>query len=127
MRGKKFDARGLDLAVSNLAGHSRRPLHWAPTREQVSPGRPGHAPSGSFMEKSEVNVSARERARRAAAASTASGKHEPVPTTDYRREAEAIVGRNHAHTEQLRKLFVTEGGKIDWEATLAGRRRAAGL
>jgi hypothetical protein len=46
MRGKTFDARTLDLAVSNLAGTSRTGLHWAPKREQTASGRPRHEDDG---------------------------------------------------------------------------------
>jgi len=126
MKNKTMSARGLDLAVSNLAGTSG--LFWAPQREQSPQGKPGHEPSGSFAPKSDSNLSLRDHMKRAKeAAAKASGNHEQTPGTDYQYEAERIVGRNHAHTEQLRKFFVTEAGNINWEQTYGARRRAAGL
>jgi|SRR5579872_3833493 len=126
MKGKKFDARGLDLAVSNLAGSSRRPLHWAATREQTSSGRPGHAPSGAFAPKSDTNLTARDKARLTQeAAAKASGKSTPTPSTDYRALAEAITkGRT-----RLERLYVTRPGtsEILWQETYEARRRMAGL
>jgi hypothetical protein len=130
MRGRAFDARGLDVAVSNLAGSSRRPLHWAPTREQVSSGRPGHAPSGAFAPKSETNLSARDHQKRtAAAADAAAGRKTPTPGTDYRKLCEEIKGSTHSKTAQIQRLFVMIPGtsEIDYEQTYFSRRRAAGL
>jgi hypothetical protein len=125
MKGKVFSAKGLDLAVSNLAASSRRPLHWAPTREQVFSGRPGHASDGKGMfSKDDTNLSPRDHAARRAAGS-ASGKSTPAPSTDYRKLAEDLKGRTHSGTERLARLYVTEPGtsKILWPETYEARLR----
>jgi len=128
MRGRTFDARGLDLAVSNLAANSRRPLHWA-IREQQSSGRPSHKDDGKgLFPKDEVNLTARQHAARAKQAA-AIGRISEEPVTNYRSLAEAVRGNNHSQTEQIRKMFTMKSGtsSVDWEQTYAARRRAAGL
>ena len=100
MKGRTFDARGLDLAVSNIAGSSRRPLHWAITRQQVPSGRQGHAPFGSFAPQSETNLSAREHAKRAADAAAAASRK----TSDNVGDGFSRSGRNCSKgTDTLRE------------------------
>ena len=125
MRGKVFNARGFDLALSNVA--ASQGLHFV-YQSTFRPGR--HSGSDrSFAPKSESNLTARDHARRAREAAQAKlGKVEP-PATDYRKLAEALVGKTHSHTSQIQKVFVTTPGtsEIDWEKTYATRKRAVGL
>jgi len=124
-KGRTFDARTFDLAVSNLT--ATQGLHLAPYREQVSSGRPGHEPSGPFAPKSDANLSAREAAARRATAS--SGKPTPAQGTDFRALADAVQGRTHSDTENIHRMYVMKPGtsNVDYEKTYHARRRAAGL
>ena len=61
MRGKTFDARGLDLAVSNLVGSSGLHLVYQST---FRGGKHSKSGDNSFMKKSETNLSARDHAAR---------------------------------------------------------------
>jgi hypothetical protein len=127
-KGRSFDNRNLDLAVSNLT--ATQGLHLAPIREQVSSGRPGHTSDGKgLFSKSDTNLSARDHQKLAQeAADKNAGRTTPTSGTNFQAAAEAVLGRSHSQTANIQRLFVTgPDGKINWEATLAGRRRVAGL
>ena len=80
------------------------------------------------MPKSDTNLSARDHQKRTqAAADTAAGRTTPTPGTDYVKLCDEIRASTHSKTEQLRKMFVTNGSEIDYEQTYYARRRAAGL
>jgi hypothetical protein len=124
MRGRSFDSRTLDLAVSNLAG--TRGLHMV----HQSTFRPSRHSGGdnSFMKKSDTNLSARDHAARRAADAAAAAGNKPAATTDYRKLAELITtGRTHSDSLRLQRLFVMKPGTtdIDWEQTAYQRQRIA--
>jgi len=126
-KGRTFDARTFDLAVSNLT--ATQGLHLVPMRQQESQGRPGHTSDGKgLFSKSDTNLSARDHQKRTqAAADVAVGRTTPTPGTDYVKLCDEIRASTHSKTEQLRKLFVTNGSEIDYEKTYYARRRMAGL
>jgi hypothetical protein len=126
LRGREITPQTIQDAIGR-AGY-KKGLHYVPTiSRDVDPRQ--HTDDGKgFMPKDQVNVSAREFARRAASA--ASGKPTPAPSgTDYRALADAVKGSTHSKTEQIQRMFVTRPGtsEIDYEQTYFARRRAAGL
>ena len=126
LAGRKMhvDHSNLVYALKGIAPQ----LHWE-EREQVSSGRPGHTSDGKGMfSKDDTNLSARDHQKRTqAAADTAAGRTTPTPGTDYVKLCDEIRASTHSKTEQLRKMFVTNGSEIDYEQTYYARRRAAGL
>lgn len=123
MKGRPFDSRALDLAVSNLAANRGLFLaHQSSFRPSAHTGG-----DGSFMPKDSANLTARDHARHAAEARAAASGQEPAPAPDYQALADAIKGPTHSRTEQIQKMFVTENGGISWEKTYFARRRMAGL
>ena len=122
-RGRNFEARTFDLAVSNLAGS--RGLNFV--RESSFRGGKHSGSDASFMKKSEVNLSVRDHAsRRAADAAAASGTKPSSP--DYRALAESITtGRTHSDSLRIQRFYVNKPGstEIDWEQTYLQRRRIA--
>jgi hypothetical protein len=124
LRGREITPKNIQDAVGRAGFKSG--LHYVPTPRTVDPRQ--HTPSGSFMPKSESNLSAREHTRRTAeAADKAAGRSKPTSGPDYRQLCEDLRGRNHSHTEQLRKMFVTNGSEVDYEQTYYKRRKMAGL
>jgi hypothetical protein len=126
-KGRTFDARTFDLAVSNLT--ATQGLHLVPTRQQDSQGRPGHQSDGrGLFSKDDTNLTARDHQKRTqAAADKAAGRSTPELGTNFQALAEAVTGKTHSQTESIQRLYKTEGGKINWEQTYLSRRRVAGL
>jgi len=124
LRGREITPKTIHDAVGRVS--FKRGLHYVPTARPVDPRQ--HAPSGAFMAKNDVNLSPRQHAARAKQAA-AIGRISEEPVTDYRALAEAVKGPTHSKTEQIRRLYVMKPGtsKIDYEQTLAARRRMAGL
>jgi hypothetical protein len=125
LRGREITPQTIQHAIGRAGFKSG--LHYISAPRRVDPRQHTDDHKGLFP-KDEVNLSPRDHAKRAAeAAAKASGKHEETPTTDYRKLAEGVKGLTHSRTEQIQKMFVTDGGKIDWEQTYGARRRATGL
>ncbi len=64
--------------------------------------------------RSDRDAEAANQQRSGASAQSALGR-------EAQRKAESIQGATHSETDQLRKIFVTSGTKIDWPATHASR------
>jgi hypothetical protein len=124
LRGREITPKTIQDAIGRAS--FKLGLHYVPTPRSVDPRQ--HATSGSFMPKSEANLSAREHAARAKEAS-AGARISTTPATDYRALSEGVRGATHSRSEQIQKMYVMKPGTsvVDWEQTYAQRRRMAGL
>lgn len=141
LRGRAVMPETIQNAIASIGAPvsrfhaARRPLHYieAPRRtEPVSRAAKSDDGSkflgndliknadGSYRSKTVAeqrrDMEAKEAANQPSVASVRSRA-----TAEAREKAESLQGSTHAETDQLKKLFVTSGTEIDWQATLASR------
>jgi hypothetical protein len=64
-----------------------------------------------------------EREAREAASRTSSASARAAAVREAKRQAEELRGNTHAESEQIGRVFVTEGSEVDWPGTLQARLR----
>jgi len=130
LRGYQIDATTISHAMDRVQSKPGPKLHFVQaTRrtEPVSPaakaddgqpflGRNLNEPEWARRSRERSERDAREAASRQSAASVQS-----AATREARTKAEELRGNTHAESEQLGRVFVTEGTEINWPATLQAR------
>lgn len=115
-RGYAISDQNLGLALTNVINSGQRKLHWLPTPRQES---------GEYYADGRINHSKHQSDRISLGGETVEAILENSRERFYRRAAESIVGRNHAETDQLRRIVVTNpDGSTNWKETSLARNRA---
>jgi hypothetical protein len=136
LRGREITKDTIAVAIERVKAPvskfhaARRPLHemQAPRRtEPISPAAKdddGVPFLGRNMNEPEWVRRSRERSEREAreaANQPSSTSVRSRAAAEAREKAESLQSSTHAETDQLRRIFVTSGTEIDWQATLASR------
>jgi hypothetical protein len=105
--------QNLNTALTNVINSGQRKLHWTPT--PATPAYEGGYGRHSNTKSERISLSGDVVER---IVDNSKEKY-------YQRAAESIQGRNHAETNELRKIVVTNpDGTTNWKATSEARNRA---
>ena len=132
LRGYEINTTTISHAIDRVQSKSGPKLRFAqaPRRaEPISPaekaddgtpflGRNLNEPEWARRSRERSEREAKEAANQPSAASVTSRG-----AAEAREKAESLQGSTHTETDQLKKIFVTSGTEIDWQATLASRLR----
>ena len=121
-KGRTFSNATFDLAVSNLA--SSQGLHFQTVKAQPNPRQ--HEDSGSWMSKSEVNLSAKDhaaRARQPRAETTPAPASVKTESDSWKILCDQLLrdGR-HSQQQAMKELFEARGSK-SWRELYAGMKQ----
>jgi hypothetical protein len=137
LRGYEISPARIRDAEDRIAHQPGKKLHYvqAPRRtEPISPaakaddGTPFLGDTAERLNEPAWVKRSRERAEREAkeaANQPSSTSLREVAIREARRKAEELRGATHSESNQLQKIFVTQGTEIDWVQTLAARQQMA--
>jgi hypothetical protein len=136
LRGREITKDAIAVAIERIKGPvskfhaARRPLHFVQAPRRTEPisqhalGDDGKPFLGEHVNEPAWVKRSRKRSEREAAEAA----NQPSSTSvrsraaaEAREKAESLQSSTHAETDQLRRIFVTSGTEIDWQATLASR------
>ncbi len=130
--GREVNSKTIHEAIGRIKAptskfdtRKRPPLHYVPTPASANPLQ--HKSDGTgFLGKTGVNEPhwkrvQREREERDAANQRSGEPAQSVTVREARTKAEELRGNTHSESEQIGRVFVTEGTEIDWPATLQAR------
>jgi hypothetical protein len=130
LRGYEISPARIRDGEDRIAHRPGRKLHYVPQPRRTEPQSPaakaddGTPFLGRNLNEPEWVRRSRERSERdakEAANQPSSALARSRAAAEAREKAESLQGSTHAETDQLRKIFVTSGTEIDWQATLASR------
>jgi hypothetical protein len=127
----EISVANLTTALTNSMNNGHRKLFFKELPKQDRSIGPGGRINHALVNKSEEGFMPRSQTNRSYRQMMEDNRTKPEPTAapaindDFKVKAESVVGRTHAQTDQVRKLFVMVPGTttIDWEGTLAMRQR----
>jgi hypothetical protein len=133
-RNYAISASNLQMAVTNITGHSKVKLHFVEHKAERTSLLHNHAKDAAQEAKTDNKYLPDGRVNHARDTSNFPAHQSESSIrarldADAQAKAELVRGRTHGHTATIQRIFVTRQGTsdIDWSATLSARVRAAGV